>query len=158
MDNDKLYEIAIETRNLEIGLFWQRSNYFLVLNTAVAVGFFSVSQFEYQIALSVFGFIVSFLWFRANLGSKYWQSRWEHRVSKLEKEIDPKIEMFSATKEVTDADVKASLLNHKKVKKLNIYDRWVLTKPSVSKTMSTLAALFICLWLAVFVLVVQQCR
>src|SRR5207248_3234570 len=35
------YKIALETRNLEINLFWQRSNYFLVLNTAIAVGFFA---------------------------------------------------------------------------------------------------------------------
>lgn len=158
MDNTELYKIAIETRNMEIGLFWQRSNYFLVLNTAIAVGFFSVNESNYQIALSVFGLIVSVLWFRANLGSKYWQSRWEHRVSKLEKLIDSNINLFSASKEVTDSDVKASLLNHKKVKQLSIYDRWVLTKPSVSKTMSTLAGLFIALWVVVLTLVVQACN
>lgn len=31
---------ALDTRNFEISLYWQRSNYFLVLNTALAVGFF----------------------------------------------------------------------------------------------------------------------
>jgi hypothetical protein len=30
------YRTALATRNLEINLFWQRSNYFLVLNTAIA--------------------------------------------------------------------------------------------------------------------------
>ena len=34
----ELYKIAIQTRNLELGFFWQRSNYFLVLNTALATG------------------------------------------------------------------------------------------------------------------------
>ena len=37
----KIYEIAVETRKLEIDLFWKRSNYFLVLSTATAVGFFT---------------------------------------------------------------------------------------------------------------------
>lgn len=158
MDNDQLYKIAIDTRNMEIGLFWQRSNYFLVLNTAIAVGFFSVDDWKYQIALSVFGFIISILWFRVNLGSKYWQSRWERRVSKLESLINENIKLFSADKDVTDSDVEESLLHHKKVKKLSIYDRWVLSKPSVSKTMSMLAALFIALWCVVFILAIQQCK
>jgi hypothetical protein len=30
------YRVAKEARNLEIALFWQRSNYFLVLSTAIA--------------------------------------------------------------------------------------------------------------------------
>lgn len=34
------YRVAKETRSLEINLFWQRSNYFLVLSTAIAAGFF----------------------------------------------------------------------------------------------------------------------
>ena len=35
------YRTALATRNFEISLFWQRSNYFLVLSTAIAVGFFA---------------------------------------------------------------------------------------------------------------------
>ena len=41
---ERLFKIALETRNFEILLYWQRSNYFLVLNTALAVGFFSVNR------------------------------------------------------------------------------------------------------------------
>src|SRR4051794_39983352 len=36
------YQVLLSTRNLEIGLFWQRSNYFLVLNSGLALGFFSL--------------------------------------------------------------------------------------------------------------------
>jgi len=36
------HRVAKEARNLEITLFWQRSNYFLVLSTAIAAGFFSL--------------------------------------------------------------------------------------------------------------------
>ncbi|HAS6341088.1 TPA: hypothetical protein I7247_21060 [Vibrio vulnificus] len=152
MEKEDLYKIAIETRNMEIGLFWQRSNYFLVLNTAVAVGFFSIKSVEFQVILALFGIVVSVLWFGVNLGSKYWQSRWEHRASVIESEIDSSIEMFSASKSTIDADVKASLLNHKLNSKLDWYDKLVMQKPSVSKYMSTLAGLFILLWLGVLIM------
>ena len=37
-----LYKVLLDTRNLEINLFWQRSNYFLALNTGIALGFFNL--------------------------------------------------------------------------------------------------------------------
>jgi hypothetical protein len=158
MEDKDFYKIAIETRNMEIGLFWQRSNYFLVLNTAIAVGFFSVEKLPYQIALSLFGAFISILWFRVNLGSKYWQSRWEHRASILEQKLGADIDLFSASKEVTDSDVKESLLNHKKIKQLTIYDCWVMSKPSVSKIMSWLSATFIILWTSIFIMAIYVCK
>ena len=39
-----LYRTLLDTRNLEINLFWQRCNYFLVLNTGVALGFFNATS------------------------------------------------------------------------------------------------------------------
>jgi len=60
--------------------------------------------------------LVSILWFRVNLGSIYWQSRWEYRASVLEQQLDSKVNLFSAPKSVTDNDERASLLNHKKDK------------------------------------------
>jgi hypothetical protein len=84
LSGSEIYRTALETRNLEINLFWQRSNYFLVLNTALAVGFLNVKDGEYSLVLAIFGAIVSGLWFQVNLGSKYWQSRWEHRLSVVE--------------------------------------------------------------------------
>ncbi|EGQ9631960.1 hypothetical protein F2K82_17900 [Vibrio cholerae] len=152
MEKEELYKIAIETRNMEIGLFWQRSNYFLVLNTAVAVGFFSIKSVGFQVLLALFGIVVSLLWFGVNLGSKYWQSRWEHRASVIESEIGSGIEMFSASKSTVDADVKASLLNHKFKPELDWYDKLVMKKPSVSKYMSILASLFIFLWIGVLII------
>ncbi len=74
------YRVAKEARNLEIMLFWQRSNYFLVLSTAVAVGFFSLRDAKYALPLAIFGLVVGLLWIAVNLGSKFWQSRWEHRL------------------------------------------------------------------------------
>lgn len=96
LDGLEAYKIALETRNMEIGFFWQRSNYFLVLNAALAVGFFRLTENKYAILLATLGALVSFLWYRVNLGSKYWQSRWEHRLKLKEEEIAPNLQYFSA--------------------------------------------------------------
>jgi hypothetical protein len=54
----KVYRVAKEARNMEIGLFWQRSNYFLVLSTAIAAGFFSLRDAKYALPLASFGLVV----------------------------------------------------------------------------------------------------
>ncbi len=99
--NDRIsleaYRVARETRNLEITLFWQRSNYFLVLSTAIAVGFFSLHGHHYALPLAVFGVVVGMLWFFVNLGSKFWQSRWEHRLRLTEEQLHPNMNLFSAS-------------------------------------------------------------
>ncbi len=56
-----LYKIALETRNFEISLFWQRSNYFLVLNTAIAIEFFAKANETFQIFPSTLGITISIL-------------------------------------------------------------------------------------------------
>jgi len=79
---DKVYE----TRNFEINLFWKRSNYFLFLNISIAAGLFSASQESYflPILLSLVGIVSSFFWYKVNLGSKYWQSKWEEEIAEFE--------------------------------------------------------------------------
>ncbi|ENN6985946.1 hypothetical protein ACAB91_004506 [Vibrio parahaemolyticus] len=47
IDDLEAYKIALETRNMEIKLFWQRSNYFLALNAALALGFFRLTEGYY---------------------------------------------------------------------------------------------------------------
>ena len=146
MKTEELYKIAINTRNLEISLFWQRSNYFLVLNTAIAIGLFAIEKPEYQAALAVIGIFVSFLWFKVNLGSKYWQSRWEHRAKLLENQINKEIGMFSASSETIYSEVYNQITDHKKNNNISLYDWGVLSKPSVSKMMAILSVGFIMLW------------
>src|SRR3954451_9881664 len=80
------FRAAYQTRNFEIGLFWQRSNYFLVLNTAVAAGFF-VADRSFRPLLCGTGAVVSALWLAVNLGSKFWQERWERRLCFAEKAL-----------------------------------------------------------------------
>ena len=147
-----LYKIALDTRNMEIGLFWQRSNYFLVLNTAAAAGFFLKAEEQYQLLLGLFGLAVSALWFGINLGSKFWQSRWEFRLREAEKALGNDVQYFSANWETINSDVKKSLecSNHSDLRK-NI-DKLVLMKPSVSFIMTLLSILFIFLWLGLVII------
>ncbi len=143
-----LYNIAWETRNFEIRLFWQRSNYFLVLNTAIAIGFFKLmtDQPSYSWLLAVIGFFVSCLWFCVNLGSKFWQCRWEERLRITEEKLEDNIDFFAANRDVIKKDVEKSLERAKHGKLREKIDRLVLTKPSVSLMMKLLSMLFILIW------------
>lgn len=145
------YRTALQARNLEINLFWQRSNYFLVLNTAIAVGFFSRDDRDiYAFLLSLVGVVVAWLWVRVNLGSKFWQSRWEYRLHVVEKDLQSDWELFSASRASVDEDVRQSLnfhgAEHSWIARL--YNRGVMGKPSVSKTMTLLSVFFVALWVA----------
>jgi hypothetical protein len=81
-----LYQILINTRNLEVSLFWQRSNYFLRLNTGIGFGFFNLREPRYIWTFAILGLFSSILWFWGCLGSKYWQTRWEQRLMDFENE------------------------------------------------------------------------
>jgi hypothetical protein len=153
---EELYKIALETRNFEISMFWQRSNYFLVLNTAVAVGFFSLNDPFYTVPLSIFGFLVSLLWVRVNLGGKFWQSRWEEKLRLVELDTLPEIQFFSADPNTNREDVKASLdrAGHSGFRRL--IDRLVLKKPSVSGAMTYLSLGFALLWIVFLVVAILK--
>jgi hypothetical protein len=142
------YNTALNTRNFEISLFWQRSNYFLVLNSALAIGFFNLQKLWYVLFLAVFGLIVSWLWFRVNLGSKFWQLRWEQRLSEIEKEIYPERHFFAADWDIIEGDVKESIYNAKRggFPRHGWLDNRVLKKYSVSHHMTLLSILFMVGW------------
>ena len=152
IDAKELYKIAIDTRNFEINLFWQRSNYFLVLNTAIAIGTFSRVHPEFQLPFAMFGIVTSCLWFRVNLGSKYWQVRWEHKVAELEKIITKEI-LFSADRDTTDKAVENFLSHNKHQDSLpSIYENLILSKASVSRNMIYLSVAFVIFWAVVLLL------
>jgi len=141
IENKDAYKFALDTRNFEIALFWQRSNYFLVLNSALALGFFNLQKQEYAWLLAVFGFLASYLWFQVNLGSKYWQVRWENRLSIFENEVSPGLNFFSANWQTIQKDVEDSLGNTRddKGSLRKWVDKQVLKKPSVSYNMTLLS-------------------
>ncbi len=157
IEAQELYKIAIETRNFEIKLFWQRSNYFLVLNTSIAIGAFTKVAEKFQIYFVLLGIVVSFFWFFVNIGSKYWQVRWEYEVAKLEQEISQEICLFSADKKATDNAVKEFLSGYRQQDSLpSLYDSLILTKPSVSKIMICLSIIFVVFWIASFFVMIMR--
>ncbi len=149
MDKDEQFKLAVNTRQFEIQMFWQRSNYFMILNTAIAVGFFSLKNEFYAPVLAGLGAAVSMLWFLVNLGGKYWQSRWEEAASRLENECAPNAKLFAATKEEVHQEVIRSLEKggHKGFQEW--LDKQILKKPSVSYQMTFLSFFFVLFWAAV---------
>lgn len=165
LTDKELYKIALETRNFEINLFWKRSNYFLVLNSALAIGFFNnfhgknssnaTSNPFYPICFAIFGFIVSILWLRVNLGSKFWQARWENVLIDLEKKRlskYPSIKLFSAESDILNKDAEEGLKSLDKDCIGRLLKRCILQKPSVSRSMIYLSIFFCIAWAILFCL------
>ena len=152
----EMYNIARDTRNMEISLFWQRSNYFLVLNTAIAIGFFSLKSSDYDLILGLFGCLVSILWVCINLGSKFWQSRWEQRLSLLERELGENINLFSADRKTVEDDVRESFAFSKYRWIDKILNRLILAKPSVSRIMIWLSIIFVLLWFMLVIFTISN--
>jgi len=143
-----LYGTLVTTRNFEIGLFWQRSNYFLVLNTAIALGFFNVKEGKYGLMFVVMGIVASLLWFWVCLGSKYWQTRWERRLMDFENHHLNGLNFFAADPSRIRNDVERGLAFHpSRGLKGAIYALALNYKPSVSFSMILLAGLFTVAWL-----------
>lgn len=151
MEKDELFKLAISTRQFEIQMFWQRSNYFMILNTAIAVGFFSLKYESYAPLLAGLGVAVSVLWYFVNLGGKYWQSRWEEAAWRFESDCAPEAKLFAATKDEVHEEVTKSLArgDHKGFHKW--LDKKILKKPSVSYQMIFLSFFFVLFWSAVLV-------
>jgi hypothetical protein len=91
---EKKFRVALETRNLEIGLLWQRSLFFWGFIAAAFVGYADLLKEKdhdpvQAICVASFGFICSIAWTLANRGSKYWQESWETKLKKSdEKALD----------------------------------------------------------------------
>ncbi|MDY7026588.1 MAG: hypothetical protein SVC26_09675 [Pseudomonadota bacterium] len=155
MDKEEVFKLAVSTRQFEIQMFWQRSNYFMILNTAIAVGFFSLKNESYAPVLAALGAAVSMLWYFVSLGGKYWQSRWEEAASRLESECAPEAKLFAATKDEVHQEVEASLVKGRHRGFQKWLDGQILKKPSVSYQMTFLSFFFVIFWglvLVVFIL------
>jgi hypothetical protein len=147
-----LYATLIATRNLEINLFWQRSNYFLVLNSGIVLGFFNLKETRYAIIFGLMGIAASVLWFWVCLGSKFWQTRWEQRLLDFENEQLPGLQFFSAKPDRIRDDVKRGFAFEDLGWIQRSLYRLALLKPSVSYSMLRLSMLFILGWTAVIVI------
>jgi hypothetical protein len=152
----EVYQIALATRNLEISLFWQRCNYFLLLNSALAYGYVQLRDEFLILPVTVLGLLVCVLWYRVALGSKYWQERWEAKLYQLEVDFQKKgffprdVTLFSTPWRDIRTDVKSSLgsANHSLFEQ--VIDNQILMKPSVTQSMVYLVLIFIAAWVLVF--------
>jgi hypothetical protein len=144
-------KIALDNRAFEIQLFWQRSNYFLVLMTALGIGAFSVKDVWLSPLIAVFATAASFFWFRTNLGSKFWQESWEVEVTQLSKE--QVVRSFEKGIADVTAQVSDSLGIGKSGDDRSWLRRWVdrqtARKPSVTYNMILLSLLSTVVWAVV---------
>ena len=147
-------KIALDNRAFEIQMFWQRSNYFLVLMTALGIGTFSVRDVLFSPLVALFATGCSFLWFKTNLGSKFWQESWEAEVSLLAKES--KVRSFEKPTNEVIAQVEVALKGAHSEYKRSIFRRWidgeVLKKPSVTYHMIILSLLASIIWAIVTII------
>lgn len=88
---------AWEIRNFEIKLYWQRALYFwgfiaLAFYAPIAILKFKtdfilhpmLNKFFFITIICMLGCFLSFAWYLANRGSKYWQENWENWINTLE--------------------------------------------------------------------------
>ena len=135
-------------------MFWQRSNYFIVLMTALGVGVFAIKDPIYALCLSIFAAISSWYWYKTNLGSKFWQESWEAEVVNLAKEHN--IRSFERPTPEIIEQVRISLeqawvLSGKGIVR-RFLDVRIVKKPSVSHYMILLSLTSVALWTLVSVM------
>lgn len=161
------FKFVLDTRNFEITNFWQRSNYFLVLNTGLAIGFFSAkgdAVWQFFLLILVLGTIVCFLWTRVALGSKFWQVHWESKLTEVERMyiesgiLDGKLNLFSMTLDQVKNDVRSTLESGShNTWASKFIDKLVIRKPSVTQAMVALSSLFTLAWFSLFLAAVLRC-
>ena len=69
--NEKRFDVSVQTRNLEIELFWKRSLFFWGFISAAFIGYAALRQSDLRILLACFGMVCSCAWTLVNRGSKY---------------------------------------------------------------------------------------
>ena len=149
--NPSELQIALDNRAFEIQLFWQRTNYFLVLITALGIGVFSISDNFFSFLIAILGTCSSFLWFRTNLGSKFWQESWEIEVECLAKEYG--IKSFERSLDDIKRQVTEALRDGPRNAKKSRYEKWLdsltIKKYSVTGHMITLSLISTLLWICI---------
>jgi len=153
---EEKFRTSLEIRNMEIHLFWQRSNFFLALTTAIAIGFFTLTETSAKLPLAFLGLISSVLWFLVNLGSKFWQARWEEKLRDVESELFPNLNFFKESYDVIRPSVERSL-SRQMGKRQTVFRRLiiraVLIKPSVSSLVIYLSVFFCIFWLVYIIII-----
>ncbi len=84
--NEKSLEYAVDTRKLEIGLFWTRSLFFwgFIGAAFVAFGVSMEKDEETAFLIACFGLICSLAWTLINRANRYWRDEWDGKVESVQ--------------------------------------------------------------------------
>ncbi len=94
------YKYIMQLRNLGATNLWSRSNVMLVLQgglLAFIAGNFSsliVDNRIILIALSFFGLLISFFWYRLTKGGSFWIEYWQNKLREIENQVVGEIKIF----------------------------------------------------------------
>ena len=146
------FKTALSLRNFEVKLFWQRSNYFLALNSALIVGFFALKHESLRLPFAFFGLLTSALWTFVNLGSKFWQARWEQKLIDVEKAVYPDLLFFNEDFSEVKKQVMENLEQQIKEPLARLVMHAVLWKPSVSTMVIYLSGVCVIFWIVLLVI------
>lgn len=158
IDKPSELKVALDNRTFEIQMFWQRSNYFLVLITAIGVAVFSIKQDGLALVMAIFATASSYYWYMTNLGSKFWQESWEVEVvalaqrERLASFERPTLDIVEQVK----SSFESSWTNGTKGKVHRFIDRQILKKPSVSYYMIMLSLLSTAVWTVVTIVIAAR--
>ena len=163
MFQEEIFKRVLETRNFEIKLFWERSNYLLLLNGGIATAYFTKAIDDPRWFLPIFGLVISILWVALCLGSKYWQSYWEQCLQVVsekyydESNICQNMNFFKFSKDSIKEYVRSSIINGKHGWHIRWIDRLILLKPSVSTVMILISFSFVIGWIVILLLKLSKC-
>lgn len=151
----EVYKIAVATRQFELTQFWNRCNYFLVLNSGLFAAFFTIPEAQLRACAAIIGYIICILWFRVALGSKFWQMRWEHAVEELEAWMHHQGALGTPEMVFSERNVISVVRTHQLSNEKYAVDRFVndliLTKPSVTQAMMLLIVAVSFVWLGLLI-------
>jgi hypothetical protein len=96
----KQFDIAVRYASFETGMYWSRSQFFLVANSTL-LGFTASSLLRgnltypyFWYGLCIFGAGLSVFWYLTLRAGQYWIDRWERLCMKFEPEALGEVEMF----------------------------------------------------------------
>ena len=86
---DKLLTQANNIRNFEIEIYCQRSNYFILFIGTLFVGYYRTDAGLFiKMMINSLGILISFIWYLANRGGKFWEENWVLHCEFLEGDMD----------------------------------------------------------------------
>jgi len=84
----EVFKMVHEHFMQDVREFWQRSNFYLVVNAALVSVFASGEQSQLRVALAGVGLLISLFWFMVARGSIIWLRRWRAELMRLDDLVD----------------------------------------------------------------------